>query len=160
MSKKFGIVYLIFLSLFMSAVLGLVVPAINTGSASLPGFAIIFGLSFVLTIVLGLAIPIPKLNVWFCKSLHQDPHSGLGKIFSNAFSTTLMMLVITFVMVAVLTGVGEVDGTNYIGRYITGFIHVQPILVITVMFLDPIATSLAKAIVKEAPTPQAVPVEK
>jgi Na+/H+-dicarboxylate symporter len=156
MSKKFGITYLIILSFLMSLVLGLVVPAINTGSASLPGFLIIFGLSFVLTIVLGLALPIPRLSAWFCDALHQDPHSGLGKIFSNAFSTTLMMLVITFVMVAVLTGVGEVDGTNYLGRYITGFLHVQPILVITVMFLDPIASSVAKAIVKETPNTQAV----
>jgi hypothetical protein len=154
MSKKLGIVYLIFLSLFMSLVLGLVVPALNTGSASLPGFAIIFVISFLLTIILGVVLPIPKLTAWFCKELHQDPHTGLGKIFANAFSTTLMMLIITFVMVAVLTGVGEVDGTNYLGRYITGFLHVQPILVVTVMFLDPVAISLAKAIVKDTPKTQ------
>jgi hypothetical protein len=150
MSKKFGIVYLITLSFFMSLALGLIVPATNTGSASLQGFAMIFGISFILTILLGLILPIPKLTVWFCTSLHQDPRTGLGKILSTTFNTTLFMFFITFVMIAVITGVGDVGGTNYLGRYITGLLHVQPILVITTLLFDPVATSITKAIVKDA----------
>jgi hypothetical protein len=151
MSKKSGIVYLIALSFLMSVALGAIVPAINTGSVTFKGFAIIFGISFILTIVLGLALPIPKLNAWFCMSLHQDPHTGLGKILSTLFSTTLFMFIITFVMVGVLTGFGEVDGTNYLGRYLTGFLHIQPILVITTLLFDPIATTIAKTLVKDSP---------
>jgi Na+/H+-dicarboxylate symporter len=132
----------------MSLALGLIVPAVNTGSASLQGLLVIFCISFILTIILGLVLPIPKLTVWFCATLHQDPHSGLGKILSTTFNTTLFMFFITFVMVAVLTGVGEVDGTNYLGRYITGLLHVQPILVVTTLLFDPVASSIAKAVVK------------
>ena len=159
MSKKTGIVYLIVLSFFMSLALGVIVPAINTGSASLPGFIIIFGISFVLTILLGVILPIPKLSAWFCLSLHQDPNTGLGKILSTMFATTLLMFVITFVMVGVLTGFGEADGTNYLGRYITGFLHIQPILVIATLIFDPIAMAIAKGIVKETPAGQ-VPATK
>jgi hypothetical protein len=148
MSKKAGIIYLLALSFFMSLALGLIVPAINTGSASLSGFTIIFGISFVLTVLLGIILPVPKLSVWFCRSLHQDPGTGLGKILGTMFSTTLFMLFITFVMVGVLTGLGEVDGTNYLGRYITGFLHIQPILVVATLLFDPIASQIAKAVVK------------
>jgi uncharacterized membrane protein len=149
MSKKAGIVYLLFLSFFMSAALGLIVPATNTGSVSLPGFALIFGLSFVLTVLLGIILPVPRLIAWFCKSLHQDPGTGLGKILGILFSTTLFMFFITFAMVGILTGLGEVDGTNYLGRYITGFLHIQPVLVVTTLLFDPVATQIAKALVKE-----------
>jgi hypothetical protein len=149
MSKKFGFVYLVCISFFMSVVLGLVVPAINTGSVTLTSFAFIFGLSLVGTIVLGLILPLPKLTAWFCQSLAQNPNTGLGKIFANFFSTTLMMLIMTFVMVGLLTGVGEGDGTNYMGRYVTGFLHILPVLVTSVIFLEPLAMSIAKAIVKE-----------
>jgi threonine/homoserine/homoserine lactone efflux protein len=148
MSKKTGIVYLIALSFFMSVALAIIVPAINTGAVSLTAFGIIFALSFVMTVVLGLVLPIPKLSAWFSRSLHQDPQTGLGKVFGTTFATTLFMLIITFVMVAVLTGVGEVDGTNYLGRYMTGFLHIQPILVVTTLLFDPLATAIAKAVVK------------
>jgi Na+/H+-dicarboxylate symporter len=135
----------------MSVVLGLVVPAVNTGSTSLMGFVIIFAIGFVLTVLIGIILPMPKITVWFCSSLNQDPHSGLGKVLSTIFNTTLFMFFITFVMVAVLTGVGEADGTNYLGRYLTGLIHIQPILVVATLLLDPFATSIAKGITKETP---------
>jgi Na+/H+-dicarboxylate symporter len=154
MSKKFGVVYLVALSFFMSVALAMIVPAVNTGMVTLPAFGIIFGISFVLTILLGLVLPIPKLSSWFSRSLHQEPDTGLGKIFGTVFSTTLFMFIITFVMIAVLTGVEEVDGTNYLGRYITGFLNIQPILVITTLLFDPVATAIAKALVKDPPQGQ------
>jgi hypothetical protein len=148
MSKKAGIIYLLALSFFMSLALGLIVPATNTGNASLSGFIIIFGISFVLTVLLGIILPVPRLITWFCRSLHQNPDTGLGKILGTMFSTTLFMFFITFVMVGVLTGLGEANGTNYLGRYITGFLHIQPILVVATLIFDPVASQIAKVVVK------------
>jgi uncharacterized membrane protein len=154
MSKKTGIVYLIALSFFMSAALAVIVPAINTGAVTMLAFGIIFVISFVMTVFLGVVLPIPRMSAWFCRSLSQDPHTGLGKILSTMFATTLFMLIITFVMVAVLTGVGEVDGTNYLGRYMTGFLHIQPILVITTLLFDPFATAIAKRLTVKKAVPE------
>jgi hypothetical protein len=153
--RKFGVVYLIALSFFMSFALAMIVPAINTGKVTLAAFGTIFGISFVLTIILGLVLPIAKLSSWFSRSLHQEPNTGLGKIFGTAFATTLFMFIITFVMIAVLTGVGEVDCTDYLGRYVTGFLRIQPILVVTTLLFDPIATAIAKALVKDNPPTRA-----
>jgi hypothetical protein len=155
MSKKYSIVYLLTLCLLMSVVLGFVAPSVMSGAVTPEAFFVVFGLSMVLTVVLGLVLPLHKISVRFCELLHQDPQSGLGKLFANACSATLLMLFITFVMVGIVTGFGEVDGTNYIGRVVSGIVSLQPILVIIVMFLDPLATVITRKLVREAPaTPE------
>jgi hypothetical protein len=146
MDKKTGLVFLLTLSFLMSIALGMIVPASNTGSVTLESFGFIFVLSFVLTSVLGFILPIHKMQVWFTGMFGYVPEKGVGKLLGILFSNTLLMLIITFIMIGLLTGFSEVGETNYLGRYATGLISIQPIIVMVCIFADPLALTFAKKI--------------
>lgn len=158
MSKKFSLIYLVLTALFMSAVVGLIIPVINDQVITPIFFGIVFGCSFILTIVFGLILPLHKIDVTFCKMMNQDINSGLGKIFTNTINTSLMMIFLTFVMVGVLTGLGNVDGVNYLTRCVSGYLHIQPIAVIAIIMLDPLIAGITMKLTKEpAPESKAEP---
>lgn len=143
MNKKYGLVYLLTTAVLMSFAMGLVIPTINGMSFTPPFFGIVFGMSFVLTVVFGLVLPLPKISASYCKLMCQDPHSGLGKIFAVAVNTGLMMVFLTLVMVGVLTGLGEVDGVNYLTRAVHGYLNIFPIAVTAMVLLDPVVIAIA-----------------
>lgn len=154
MNKKYGIVYLLIVAICMSVVTALIIPALNGMNITLGFFGLVFGCSFVLTMVLGLILPLPKIAHGFCKVMCQDPNSGLGKIFAVLVNTALMMVFLTLIMVGILTGIGEVDGVNYLTRAVHGYLNIFPVAATAMILLDPMIVSLATRI---AGAPDQVP---
>ena len=182
-SKKYYIVYGLFFSLIVAAVLCLCL-TIMQGMPHidpmfyLMSFGVAFVTSFVVTAVLPLAriaaacAIIPLARIAGAAAEYYDAKPGtLGfRIVQNIFFSTLIMFVLGIVMTAFMTGVGEVEamstmtgqmmGTNLFDRFVSLCLQFWPTIVIVAFLSDPAAGGLAKLCVKPADrfakTPDAV----
>ena len=175
-SKKYYIVYGLFFSLIVAAVLCLCltimqgVPHIDP-VFWLMSFAVAFVTSFVVTAVIPLARIAAACAVYF----DAQPGSVAFRLIQNVFFSTLIMFFLGIVMTAFMTGVGETQalnamtgemiGVNLFDRFVALCLQFWPTIVIVAFPSDPAAGGLAGLLVKEkapgtdgAPAPKEAPV--
>lgn len=159
-SKKYYIVYGLFFSLIVAAVLCLCltimqgVPHIDP-VFWLMSFAVAFVTSFVVTAVVPLARIAAACAVYF----DAQPGSVAFRLIQNVFFSTLIMFFLGLVMTAFMTGVGETQalnamtgemiGVNLFDRFVALCLQFWPTIVIVAFLSDPAAGGLAKVLVKE-----------
>ena len=159
-SKKYYIVYGLFFSLFVAAILCLCltiaqgVPHIDP-MFYLMSFLVAFVTSFVVTSVIPLARISAACAVYF------DAHPGTVafRLIQNVFFSTLIMLFLGIVMTAFVTGVGDTQAlsemtgqmttVNLFDRFVALCMQFWPTIVVVAFLCDPAAGKLAGVLVKE-----------
>lgn len=147
-SKKYYIVYGLFFSLIVAAVLCLCltimqgVPHIDP-VFWLMSFAVAFVTSFVVTAVVPLARIAAACAVYF----DAQPGSVAFRLIQNVFFSTLIMFFLGIVMTAFMTGVGETQalnamtgemiGVNLFDRFVALCLQFWPTIVIVAFLSDP-----------------------
>ena len=170
-SKKYYIVYGLFFSLIVAAVLCLCltimqgVPHIDP-VFWLMSFAVAFVTSFVVTAVIPLARIAAACAVYF----DAQPGSVAFRLIQNVFFSTLIMFFLGIVMTAFMTGVGETQalnamtgemiGVNLFDRFVALCLQFWPTIVIVAFLSDPAAGGLAKVLVKERPADESAKAPK
>lgn len=170
-SKKYYIVYGLFFSLIVAAVLCLCltimqgVPHIDP-VFWLMSFAVAFVTSFVVTAVIPLARIAAACAVYF----DAQPGSVAFRLIQNVFFSTLIMFFLGLVMTAFMTGVGETQalnamtgemiGVNLFDRFVALCLQFWPTIVIVAFLSDPAAGGLAKVLVKERPADESAKAPK
>ena len=158
-SKKYYIVYGLFFSLIVAAVLCLCltimqgVPHIDP-VFWLMSFAVAFVTSFVVTAVVPLARIAAACAVYF----DAQPGSVAFRLIQNVFFSTLIMFFLGIVMTAFMTGVGETQalnamtgemiGVNLFDRFVALCLQFWPTIVIVGFLSDPAAGGLANLLIK------------
>ena len=170
-SKKYYIVYGLFFSLIVAAVLCLCltimqgVPHIDP-VFWLMSFAVAFVTSFVVTAVVPLARIAAACAVYF----DAQPGSVAFRLIQNVFFSTLIMFFLGIVMTAFMTGVGETQalnamtgemiGVNLFDRFVALCLQFWPTIVIVAFLSDPAAGGLAKVLGKERPADESAKAPK
>ncbi|MDR3316057.1 MAG: hypothetical protein LBS98_06245 [Coriobacteriales bacterium] len=149
LSRKYQATYIIVLSLFVSLVFSVLVPVCTGGVVTLEGSGVLFVIAFVVSLLGSFLVPLGKMAAGFASLLNQSPDTGLGRILVNVFSGTFLTLLIGLVAIAFQTGIGEVDGVNYVTRWLRAFVVLQPVAAIVNNFFDPLATIVTRKLVKE-----------
>lgn len=159
-SKKYYIVYGLFFSLIVAAILCLCltiaqgVPHIDPVFWAL-SFAVAFVTSFLVTSVL----PLAKISAACAVYFDAKPGSVAFRLIQNVFFSTLIMLFLGAVMTCFMTGVGETTalnamtgemvGVNVFDRFVSLCLQFWAIIVVVAFLSDPLAGAIAGAIVKE-----------
>ncbi|WP_297154614.1 hypothetical protein [uncultured Ellagibacter sp.] len=159
-SKKYYIVYGLFFSIIVAAVLCLCltiaqgVPHIDPICWAL-SFAVAFVTSFLVTSIL----PLAKLSASCAVYFDAKPGSVAFRLIQNVFFSTLIMFFLGAVMTCFMTGVGETEavnamtgqvvGVNVFDRFVALCMQFWPTIVIVAFLSDPLAGAIAGTIVKE-----------
>ena len=175
-SKKYYIVYGLFFSLIVAAVLCLCLTIMQGMPHIDPMFYLMsFGVAFVTSFVVTAVIPLARIAAACAVYYDAKPGSVAFRLIQNVFFSTLIMFVLGIVMTAFMTGVGEVQtmsamtgqmmGTNLFDRFVSLCLQFWPTIVIVAFLSDPAAGGLAGLLVKEkaseaggAPAPKKAPV--
>ena len=175
-SKKYYIVYGLFFSLIVAAVLCLCLTIMQGMPHIDPMFYLMsFGVAFVTSFVVTAVLPLARIAAACAVYYDAKPGSVAFRLIQNVFFSTLIMFVLGIVMTAVMTGVGEVEamstmtgqmmGTNLFDRFVSLCLQFWPTIVIVAFPSDPAAGGLAGLLVKEkapgtdgAPAPKEAPV--
>ena len=159
-SKKYYIVYGLFFSFIVAAVLCLCltimqgVPHIDPVFYGM-SFAVAFVVSFVVTAV----IPLARIAAACAVYYDAKPGSVAFRLIQNVFFSTLIMFFLGIVMTAFMTGIGDVPAmnamtgemiaTNVFDRFVSLCLQFWPTIVSVAFLSDPAAGGLAKLLVKE-----------
>lgn len=170
-SKKYYIVYGLFFSLIVAAVLCLCLTIMQGMPHIDPMFYLMsFGVAFVTSFVVTAVLPLARIAAACAVYYDAKPGSVAFRLIQNVFFSTLIMFVLGIVMTAFMTGVGIteavnpmtglVDPVNLFDRFAALCIQFWPTIVIVAFLSDPAAGGLAKLCVKPADrfakTPDAV----
>ncbi len=161
-SRKYYLVYGLFFSLFVAAVLCLCL-TISQGMPHIdPAF---YGMSFLVAFVTSFVVTavIPLGKVAGACAIYYDarPGSVAFRLIQNVFFSTLIMFFLGIVMTAFMTGVGETQAlstmtgqmmaVNLFDRFVGLCMQFWPVIVIVALLCDPAAGGLAGLIVKDDP---------
>lgn len=153
-SKKYYIVYGLFFSLFVAAILCLCltiaqgVPHIDP-VFYLMSFAVAFVTSFAVTSI----IPLARVSAAAAVYFDAKPGSVAFRLIQNVFFSTLIMFFLGIVMTAFMTGVGPTEAmsamtgqmmtVNLFDRFVALCMQFWPTIVIVAFLCDPAAGGLA-----------------
>lgn len=101
--KKVGICMNILMGASMSIILSFV-GTMTGGHFSIPSWLISFGISFVISLVIGFLIPIKKLGDALCMKCKVNPNSMKGNFLSAVVSDLIYTPIITIAMVVIMLG--------------------------------------------------------
>lgn len=161
-SRKYYIVYGLFFSLFVAAVLCICL-TLSQGMPHIdPAF---YGLSFLVAFVTSFVVTsvIPLARIAGACAIYYDakPGSVAFRLIQNVFFSTLIMFFLGIVMTAFMTGIeesmvlapmtGEVVAVNLFDRFCGLCMQFWPVIVIVALLCDPAAGGLAGLIVKDGP---------
>lgn len=161
-SRKYYIVYGLFFSLFVAAVLCICL-TLSQGMPHIdPAF---YGMSFLVAFVTSFLVTsiIPLARIAAACAVYYDakPGSVAFRLIQNVFFSTLIMFFLGIVMTAFMTGVeetmvlapmtGEVIPVNLFDRFCGLCMQFWPVIVIVALLCDPAAGGLAGLIVKDDP---------
>lgn len=167
-SRKYYIVYGLFFSLFVAAVLCLCL-TISQGMPHIDPvfYGMSFLVAFVTSFVVTALIPLGKVAAACAVYYDAKPGSVAFRLIQNVFFSTLIMLFLGIVMTAFMTGVGETQtlsamtgemmAVNLFDRFVGLCMQFWPVIVIVALLCDPAAGGLAGLIVKEGPAKAAAP---
>lgn len=158
-SKKYYIVYGLFFSLIVAAVLCLCLTIMQGMPHIDPVFyAMSFGVAFVASFVVTAVIPLARIAAACAVYYDAKPGSVAFRLIQNVFFSTLIMFFLGIVMTVFMTGVGETQATsvmtgqvmavNLLDRFVSLCLQFWPTIVIVAFLADPAAGGLAKVIVK------------
>ena len=145
-SKKYYIIYGLFFSLFVAAVLCLCLTIVQGMPHIDPVFFLMsFLVAFITSFVVTAVIPLAR--------------SVAFRLIQNVFFSTLIMFFLGIVMTAFMTGIGEVQAvstltgemmaTNLFDRFVSLCLQFWPVIVIVAFLCDPAAGGLAAVITGE-----------
>lgn len=158
-SKKYYIVYGLFFSLIVAAILCLALTFAQGIAHIDPMFFLIsFAIAFVTSFVVTAVIPLARIAGACAEYYDAKPGTVAYRLIQNVFFSTLIMFVLGIVMTAFMTGVGftealnpmtgMVDSVNLFDRFAALCMQFWPTIVIVAFLSDPAAGGLAKLIVK------------
>ncbi|MEA5020934.1 MAG: hypothetical protein VB027_11270 [Gordonibacter sp.] len=158
-SKKYYIVYGLFFSLIVAAVLCLCLTIMQGMPHIDPVFyAMSFGVAFVASFVVTAVIPLAHIAAACAVYYDAKPGSVAFRLIQNVFFSTLIMFFLGIVMTVFMTGVGETQAmsamtgqvmvVNLLDRFVSLCLQFWPTIVIVAFLADPAAGGLAKVIVK------------
>ncbi|MEI3376324.1 MAG: hypothetical protein V8R08_00540 [Coriobacteriales bacterium] len=159
-SKKYYIIYGLFFSLFVAAVLCLCLTIVQGMPHIDPVF---FGMSFLVAFVTSFVVTavIPLARIAAACAVYYDakPGSVAFRLIQNVFFSTLIMFFLGIVMTAFMTGIGDVQAvstltgevmmTNLFDRFVSLCLQFWPVIVIVAFLCDPAAGGLATVITGE-----------
>lgn len=165
-SKKYYIIYGLFFSLFVAAVLCLCLTIAQGMPHIDPMFFLLsFLVAFVTSFVVTAVLPLGKISA-ACAIYYDAKPGSLGfRLVQNVFFSTFIMIILGLVMTAFMTGVGNVPtpstltgemmDANLFDRYVALCMQFFPVIVIVAFLCDPAAGGLAGLIVKDDPAKMA-----
>lgn len=159
-SKKYYIVYGLFFSLLVAAVLCLCLTLMQGMPHIDPVFYLMsFGVAFVTSFVVTAVVPLARIAAACAAYYDARPGSVAFRLIQNVFFSTLIMLFLGVVMTAFMTGVGETQAlstmtgqlmaVNLLDRFLALCLQFWPTIVIVAFLCDPAAGGLAKVITGE-----------
>lgn len=101
--RALGMKMSVLMGITMSFVLSLV-GTLTGGHFSVPSWIISFGLSLIISLVIGFVVPIKKVGDKVCGAFKINPESGKGNLLSGLISDLIYTPVITIIMVVVMLG--------------------------------------------------------
>lgn len=101
--KKVGILMNILMGFTMSLVLSLV-GTLSGGHFTIPGWLMSFGISFVISLIIGFLVPIKLLGDKACGKCKVNPMSLKGTLISACISDLIYTPIITIIMVVTMLG--------------------------------------------------------
>lgn len=159
-SKKYYIIYGLFFSLFVAAVLCLCLTIVQGMPHIDPMFFLMsFLVAFVTSFVVTAVIPLARIAAACAMYYDAKPGSVAFRLIQNVFFSTLIMFFLGIVMTAFMTGVGDVEAvstltgqvmaTNLFDRFVSLCLQFWPVIVIVAFLCDPAAGGLAAVITGE-----------
>lgn len=159
-SKKYYIIYGLFFSLFVAAILCLCLTIAQGMPHIDPVFyGMSFLVAFVTSFVVTAVIPLARVSAACAEYYDAKPGSVAFRLIQNVFFSTLIMLFLGLVMTAFMTGVGETEAmstmtgqmmaVNLFDRFLGLCMQFWPVIVIVAFLCDPAAGGLAAVITGE-----------
>ncbi len=159
-SKKYYIIYGLFFSLFVAAVLCLCLTIAQGMPHIDPVFFLMsFLVAFVTSFVVTAVVPLARIAGACACYYDAKPGSVAFRLIQSVFFSTLIMLVLGIVMTAFMTGIGEMEmtsamtggmiATNLFDRFVALCMQFWPVIVIVAFLCDPAAGGLAAVITGE-----------
>ena len=159
-SKKYYIVYGLFFSLIVAAILCLCLTIAQGVPHIDPVFwAMSFAVAFVTSFLVTSVLPLAKISAACAVYFDARPGSVAFRLVQNVFFSTLIMLFLGAVMTCFMTGVGETQalnaitgqmvGVNVFDRFVALCMQFWPTIVVVAFLSDPLAGGIAGALVKE-----------
>ncbi len=159
-SKKYYIIYGLFFSLFVAAVLCLCLTIAQGMPHIDPVFFLMsFLVAFVTSFVVTAVLPLARISAACAGYYDAKPGTVAFRLIQNVFFSTLIMVVLGLVMTGFMTGVGDVEMmstmtggmivTNLFDRFVSLCMQFWPVIVIVAFLCDPAAGGLAAVITGE-----------
>lgn len=101
--RMIGMKMCILMGFTMSVILSLVGTA-TSGHFTVPSWLISFGISLVISLVIGFVVPVNKLGDMACRKCKAEPRSLKGNLISSLVSNLIYTPIITILMVTVMVG--------------------------------------------------------
>lgn len=99
--RKIGMCMNLLMGVSMSLVLSFV-GTMTSGHFAIPMWLMSFGISFVISLVIGFAVPIKKLGDMACTKCKVNPESFKGNLVSSLVSDLIYTPIITIIMVVTM----------------------------------------------------------
>ena len=153
-SKKYYLIYGLFFSLFVAAVLCLCLTLMQGMPHIDPVFYLMsFGVAFVTSFVVTAVVPLARVSAACAAYYDARPGTVAFRLIQNVFFSTLIMLFLGVVMTAFMTGVGETEAlatmtgqmvaVNLFDRFLGLCLQFGTAIVIVAFLCDPAAGGLA-----------------
>ena len=148
-SRKYQIVFTLFISLFISLLANVLFPVINGQPITLQGWAMGVLICTITSLVFCTIIPVGRFGAWFAMQFGASPDSTAGKLLIDVLLAAIILVVLTIAMTIFNTGVGELGGTTLLDRIAGGVLGGFGMIVVVTVFCDPIAAAVTRKIVRD-----------
>ncbi|MBQ9954893.1 MAG: hypothetical protein IJO87_05630 [Eggerthellaceae bacterium] len=145
-SKKYLIAYTVVMSVIMCVVCAAIIPILSGQVLTPTTWVVGFGLTFVISVILSLVIPMGKIGGAVCGVFGTTPDAGLGRLLMDVISTTIIGGFMVAFMTGFSTGLGSLGDVNYVTRALSSVIEAWGPMFVTVVLSDAIATAICRKI--------------
>ena len=154
MSKKFDLIVGLWLSIVLSVVLSILLPIVSIGFVNWPIFLEGFGVSFVISFVLGAVIPLNMLGGKLAAACGARPFSFPGQLISTVVSTLIMATIMSLCMVFYF--LPPPARPHFIFAWLKVYPYALASIYLSSLIFAPVGVAMAKKICK---VPAGVPQE-
>lgn len=148
-SRKYQIVFTLFISFFISLLANVLFPVINGQSITLQGWVMGVLICTITSLVFCTIIPVGRFGAWFAMQFGASPDSTAGKLLIDVLLAAIILVVLTIAMTIFNTGMGELGGTTLLDRIAGGVLGGFGMIVVVTVFCDPIAAVVTRKIVRD-----------
>lgn len=147
-TRSFTFVISFWLTFLVSIAMSLAAPVLNHQPIDTESFIVSLIVATIVGTIVSFVLPVAKWGDMFAHATGAKAGSAAEKLLSAMIPGSIMLAALSFVLLALQTGFGIIDGFSFVDRWVGAFLSLWPVVYLTIVLVQPSCMWLTLRMVK------------